>query len=180
MDDRSRGTSCAQEVRYCECWWGDLLYGTKAQLQRYGLGVGRAFPGEPGGPRKELRVTDPRGYRVVISNRTSLGHEAVFSAGIYFDRERENTPWQLARRWAPMDGGLAKREGVFCDEYKGTADALCKVAPLHLGMFPGQPGAPKTRARYTPAGGLVVGSSSVDCRKARQPGALLIEVAGAS
>ena len=46
--------------------WGDLIYGTKPQIQNIGIAVEMAFPGEPGGPKRLLRVLDPRGSVVLI------------------------------------------------------------------------------------------------------------------
>lgn len=52
-----------QSVEYYEGDGGDVIVGTKEQLQAFGLGIGRAYPGEPGGPARGrvLRLRDPRG-----------------------------------------------------------------------------------------------------------------------
>jgi len=53
--------------------WGDLIYGTKDELQALGLGQGMAFPGEPGGPRRRLAVTDSRGFPCKIARADHCG-----------------------------------------------------------------------------------------------------------
>lgn len=55
------------QLEYHELPWGDLIYGTKHQLQALGLGVDRYFPGEPGGPVRQMTVVDPRGFRTTIA-----------------------------------------------------------------------------------------------------------------
>lgn len=64
----NNGPARAACVGYTECDWGDLIEGTKEQLQALELGIGLAFPGEVGGPQIELKVRDSRGYPVRVSN----------------------------------------------------------------------------------------------------------------
>lgn len=47
--------------------WGDRLVGTKEQLQAAGIGVGVAFPGEPGAQPRQITVLDPRGFKARIT-----------------------------------------------------------------------------------------------------------------
>ncbi|MCX7173156.1 MAG: hypothetical protein NT159_04355, partial [Proteobacteria bacterium] len=46
--------------------WGDLIYGTKDELQALGIATDVAFPGEIGGPKRILEVIDPRGFHCKI------------------------------------------------------------------------------------------------------------------
>jgi hypothetical protein len=50
-------------VEYHDGDGGDVIIGSKEQIQAFGLGIGRAFPGEPGGPARgrALRLRDPLG-----------------------------------------------------------------------------------------------------------------------
>jgi hypothetical protein len=59
----------------------EILFGTKAQLQAVGIGVGEPFPGEPDGGERALHVRDERGYRVVIS-RAHYVWPGVFRASV--------------------------------------------------------------------------------------------------
>ncbi|MBK8760412.1 MAG: hypothetical protein IPM03_08245 [Sulfuritalea sp.] len=42
---------------YHQQLWGDMIYGTREQLQSIGIAVGMAFPGESGGPKRQMTVT---------------------------------------------------------------------------------------------------------------------------
>ena len=52
-------------IEYSQCDLGDCISGTKEQLQGIGLGVGCAFPGEPGAKR-ELK-TQPNAFFATMS-----------------------------------------------------------------------------------------------------------------
>lgn len=47
--------------------WDDRLVGTKEQLQAAGIGVGVAFPGEPGAQPRQITVLDARGFKARIA-----------------------------------------------------------------------------------------------------------------
>lgn len=56
------------EIQYHEGDGGDVIVGTKSQIQALGLGIGRAFPGEPGGPSRgrALQLRDPLGRTATV------------------------------------------------------------------------------------------------------------------
>lgn len=125
--------------------------GTKAQLQGEGLGVGMAFPGEPGAPA-EVHCKCPLGFDVRIY--TSGYDPAKVAAGIYSAESKyisdEPRPDEYVS-YAP--GVMLKvwRADGWCDRdfYRGSADALVAAGLVpSLDLFPGQPGRNKGRATY--------------------------------
>lgn len=175
MEAGNNGTARAACVRYTECDWGDLIEGTKEQLQALGLGIGLAFPGEVGGPRIELKVRDPRGYPVRISNRNR--DDDRYTAFLTFPNwpERPN-----AEQWAPVAQGVKKREFTWFDEYIGSAQALADAGLVQVDQLPGKPGMRKMRVTILPDGTLPTGAPTANNREARSPGARWIERASAS
>lgn len=131
--------------------WAESWEGTKVQLQGEGLGVGMAFPGEPGAPG-EIRCKCPLGFDVRIYSPT---HEpAKAAAGIYRAVSEyvptERHPDQYLAFAPGVQKKLWNAKG-WCDRdiFTGTSDALvaAKLIPsLHL--FPGLPGRNKQRASY--------------------------------
>ena len=135
--------------RDSECWEG-----TKSQLQAAGLGVGLAFPGEPGAP-EELNCTCPLGFKFRVCLPGSYA-AAKAAAGIYTARS-----WLLDRpdpvpQFVPHAPGVLRREWTvdswqvsFLDVYRGTAEALIAAGLVPaMKFFPGQPGANKSQASY--------------------------------
>ena len=166
----SKAITRAPAVEYHQQIWGELIYGTKDQIQALGLGVGLSFPGEFGGPRKTLKVTDPRGFlaRIEIS---SWHGEGTFLAKIPLFEEYPR-PEPMAQPYVP---GVTKREGSWFDEYCGTAEALAASGLVQLNQFPGQTGMRKTRVRILPDGSELGGPSTANCAETKNPGAKIIE-----
>lgn len=139
---------------YRELIWGDLIYSTKEILQNLGIGVGMAFPGEIGGPRRLLNTVDPRGFKCQIKDASFMG-EGVFSASIPFPgRERQFglSDWEF---FAP---GVQRKAMYWTDDFKGTADDLVAAGLVPIGHFPGLPGMRKTRVVIFPDGSLPKGA----------------------
>lgn len=107
-------------AKYIQHAWGDRIEGTKAQLQDLGLGLGKAFPGEAGGPRRAMTVRDRFGFVV----RIYLGADRLFHAHRCFP------DWPAAPyEWQPsIWGGVRVRRLDWWDEFEGTADALAWAA----------------------------------------------------
>ena len=178
MESQNNGTGCAAYSSYVECNWGDLIDGTKNQLQAMGLGIGLAYPGEVGGPgpRYDLKVRDPRGYSVRISSRDNYSNPEQFTAHLAFP----NWPEFPRRRLTPTANGVKKREQIWFDEYIGSAQALADAGLVQFGQLPGQPGMRKTRVTILPDGTPSAGSRTSNQREGRAPGARWIERASAS
>lgn len=143
---------------YRELAWGDLIYGTKEFLQQIGLGVGMAFPGEIGGPRRCLKTVDPRGFKCKIQESSYMG-ERVFSASIPFPgREFQFgiSDWEF---FAP---GVQRKAMHWTDDFKGTADDLVAAGLVPIGHFPGLPGMRKTRVVIFPDGSLPKGAPTTN------------------
>jgi hypothetical protein len=110
--------------------WGDLIYGTKEQLQSLGLGVDIPFPSG----RKKLMVTDPRGFPAEIQESGYKG-DGIFSASIHFP-ERDFPK----EEWLPFKFGVTRHDGCWADEFKGSAEALAAAGLIQINQLPGQPG----------------------------------------
>lgn len=146
--------------------WGELIYGSKDELQGLGIAIDRAFPGEPGGPRRELNVADPRGYPCSISR---WGDSDTFSASIDLPgRERDVPAWEISDWQAFAPGVKMRRTLWWGDEFVGTDAALVAAGLVVAGLFPGMPGMPKTIVSIAPDGDLRRYRNSLG---ARLPGA---------
>lgn len=166
MESQSREAGMPARMRYIECEWGDLIYGTKEQLQQLGLGIGRAFPGEAGGPRRTLNVRDARGYPVEISAPRWEGDP--YTASVRFPHwPKRPDGWE----WIDISPGLRKREGVWFDEYQGVADVLVAAGVVRFEHLPGQPGMRKMRVAVFPDGTIPDGPRTKNHPDSRLPGA---------
>lgn len=66
--DKRMKILAAKQATRIDAWpAGETWRGSKAQLQASGIGVGIAFPGEPGGNRRRVQTMDSRGYVTRIS-----------------------------------------------------------------------------------------------------------------
>lgn len=175
MESRRNGTARAPWREYVECDWGDVIYGSKEQLQALGLGVGRAYPGELGGPRHELRVRDPRGWPVNISDRYQK--EDVYCARVPFPNLPESLNMPV---WQPVAHGVKLCKQPWADDYRGSADDLAAAGLLRLDQLPGAPGMRKTRVTILPDGSVPTGAPTANHSAAKAPGARQIERAAAS
>jgi hypothetical protein len=155
-------------LRYTECWWGDLIYGSKEQLQALGLGIGRAFPGELGGPKRVLSVHDPRGYIAKLESRD----DGIFCASIRFPHVPER-PRIAARQAFP---GVMVTAGPWADEYTGSVEALIAAGLVQASQLPGMPGMRSVRVRIYADGSMPGGPrNSPHETRLKDPGAREIE-----
>lgn len=146
--------------------WGDLIYGTKEELQALGIGKEMAFPGEPGGPKRTLRVRDPRGLDTKVEHH----YDNIYSSRIHFPgRERTPTPWTTV---AP---GVRRCSSYWRDEYVGTAEALAGAGLVQLNHLPGQPGMRKHTVTIYPDGTIPAGAPTANHKQADMPGAKCIK-----
>ena len=160
-------------LEYKHLLWGELIYGTKEQLQYIGLGVGKAFPGEADGPRRKMTVPDPRGLTAEITQ--SCKEKEIFCASIRFPGR--DIPEE---KWIPFAFGVHKNEHIRFDEFFGTEEALCAAGLVQAHQFPGRPGMRKTRVIIHPDGCVATGAPTANDRKARLPGAKRIQKEGKS
>lgn len=166
-DDRPLG--------YYQYDWGDGVEGTKAQLQALGLGTGLAFPGEPGGPRRQLWTRDPRGYEVSISQGLSDG---LYWASITFPG------WPMSpcfeEKWEHFAPGVRLHKLCHSDVFVGSAEALVAAGIVRGEHLPGQPGMRKTCVRILPDGTVFAGATTASHYGFYQPGARRIRKASGS
>lgn len=160
-------------LEYRQLLWGDLIYGTKDQLQNIGLAEGLLFPGEMGGPKRTLNVTDPRGFITKIEKSIWKGAD-IYSASISFPG-RDQSEGKLLQSFA--EGVTKNEECCWYDEYIGTAVALSAAGLIRVDQLPGMPGMRKVRVTILSDGTLPLGAKTSNCPRAREPGAKWIEKA---
>lgn len=124
--------------------------GTKAQLQAVGIGVGMAFPGEPGAP-DELQCKCPLGFDVCVS--TSRYDRVKAAAGIYEARSWYTPPQREERQYVQHAPGVLLQVPLSyesrSDTFVGTAEALVNAGLVPtLDYFPGRPGNNVSQAKY--------------------------------
>lgn len=148
-------------IEYTQHPWGDLIRGTKEQIQSLGIGLGRPFPGELGAPVRRALMLDPRGFSVRVARIS----DAMYSASIRFPGWPEN-PWDR-KAWVAVAPGVTKRSKTRADVFLGSAEALINARIARADQLPG-PGRPRaTTATWGPDGSLAPkGRSTV-----RRPGA---------
>lgn len=139
------------EIEYRYTAWGELIYGTREELQRLGLGDGHDFPANS---RRKLRVVDPRGFECVI-DRAAWRGEGLFCASIRFPGREP--PEGQAECFAP---GVTCERLWFADLYSGASDALIKAGLVRAAQFPGSPGIGKTTASFDANGSFVLGRAA--------------------
>lgn len=158
------------ELEYHLQPWGDMIYGTKEQLQSIGLGAGIPFPGEAGETRKKIKVVDPRGFTATIDRATHKEDE-TFCATIHFPR-RDNPSWEA--EWKPFYFGVKRREEIWVDEFAGTGEALSAAGLVQINQLPGKPGMRKVSVTIHPDGTVATSN------KARREGDKTIKKSGKS
>lgn len=62
----------------------ERFVGTKEQLQAVGIGVGVAFPGEPGAQPRQITVRDPRGFKAQIARAYPWQGAGRYRVNIHF------------------------------------------------------------------------------------------------
>lgn len=160
------------KASYHQYDWGDLIEGTKAQLQALGLGSGLPFPGEPGAPKRSMRVRDRRGYKCEI--RLGYGDPTgIFNARVYFP----NWPERPAREKSAEfpHPGVRKTLSWRWDSFKGSMTDLVAAGLALPNQFPGQPGMRKCCVTIFADGAVASGPPTANYRKRHEPGARWIQ-----
>lgn len=151
MEAGINGTAREAGIEYTECDWGDLIVGTKDQLQALGLGVSLAFPGEPGGPKRDLKALDQRGYSARITKRDH--RDGRYTVYLHFP----NWPERPEAALEPFSLGVTRRERLWFDEYEGAAADLANANLVRLEHLPGMPGRGKSHSTIYADGTAAVG-----------------------
>lgn len=162
--NRTNNLNGAQVFEYNQLPWGDLIYGTKDQLQSIGIGPGVAFPGETNGPKRFLRVTDPRGFIAKVEAADYKGKN-LFVASIRFPG-RESPQKHIS----DFAVGVKKAEMIWGDIFTGTAESLGAAGIVRCDQLPGQPGMRKVTVAILADGSLPKGAPTANCREAKEPG----------
>jgi hypothetical protein len=148
--------------------WGDLINGTKDQIQRLGIAIDMAFPEEPGGPKVRLTVPEPRGFQATITPAC----DQRYYVNITF-------PGREQSRKKPIDfapGVKSAPDTSWYDEYKGTAESLAAAGLVSMTHLPGAPGMRKVKVTILPDGTIPSGPlTGALSGKGREPGAVTIE-----
>lgn len=147
---QSNTPAVADQIEYHEYDWGDCIKGSKEQLQELGIGVGCAYPGEPGAPKRRLQTRDPRNYEVTIEK----DGDCRYVARLCFPGWPEPPRLDAAKEIFP---GVRKREYCWGDIYAGRAEALAAAGLVRTEQLPGQPGMRKTSVRFLPDGTVFSG-----------------------
>lgn len=124
---------------YTHTIWGEIIDGTKEQLQALGIGVGIQFPVSE---RQKVRVTDPRGFEATIYSNSYRG-DGIYSARIIFPGR--DMCFGRDSKWEPFAPGVELREATGSDEYIGSAEALSAAGLVQIADLPGQPGRGKVQ-----------------------------------
>ena len=142
--------ACYMPFTYNQTWWGELIYGTKQELQALGLAPGLPFPGEMGGPARTLKVVDPRGLPCKIEQpRISDG---VYSASILYPN-RDGMQAVFATAYP----GVTVEHLPYADLYRGRAAAVIAAGLVGADQLPGAPGLRKTSAYFYADGAVMAG-----------------------
>lgn len=158
----------APKIKYEYTPWGETISGSKEALQRLGIAVGMAFPGEPGAPKRCVKTLDPRGFPARII-KSYLGED--YSACIDLPgRERPKDAPEIA-----FASGVVVQERYHFSAYTGTADALVAAGLVLPGQFPGQPGMRKVIVTIFADGTLPSGAPTIRHRRADEPGAKRVQ-----
>lgn len=137
----------AHPFEYRQFLWGEVIYGTKPELQALGVAPDLAFPGEPGGPKRKLRTIDPRGLPCEI---TRYFKSEVFTASVsYPDRPSFDTGLPSAYP------GVTVSHFFYADMFNGRIEAILAAGLVRADQLPGALG-PGKSSIYVLADGTVV------------------------
>lgn len=155
-----------RQFEYTHTLWGEVVRGTKSELQALGIAVGMAFPGGLGGPKRKMRANDPRGFATTVD----CDGDRRYCACITFPG-REEEP----KRWSDFAPGVKMSSHYqFFDDYVGTAEALAAAGLVRIDQLPGQPGARKVKVTIFADGTVPSGPPTAYDKRASEIGAKTI------
>jgi len=137
------------DTDYRQELWGEVIRGTREQLQALGLGRGEAFPSNPRA-RKPLKVTDPRGFPCAIWPR-GRDEPMRYMALINFPGREPVTPHSDPLTYAP---GVTVEHYWWADHFEGVPRALVDAGLVRFDQLPGAPAMGKTVVRIAPDGSI--------------------------
>lgn len=149
----SQNEAAARPLEYNQLPWGDLIYGTRHQLRKIGIGVDTKYPDEEGSSRRRVTVSDPRGFRCQIET-CDYRAEGIFSATIRLPGREQPQP-----EFEPFAPGVLRQENIWSDDHIGTAEALAAAGLIRLDQLPGQPGMRKAIVTILADGSVPAGPS---------------------
>ena len=158
---------------YHEMLWGDLIYGTEAQLRA--LGFTCDFPDLTNKRRARRSAFDPRGFECKIEAAWHNGGD-IFSVSIPFpERKKDEAPWRDSGFQ-----GVCVRAGYRTDDYSGDREALERAGLVPEGCFPGDPGMRKVVVKIFADGTLPTTAPTTNLPRsvAKAPGARDVRRAG--
>lgn len=168
----STHASDQQCLSYSQYDWCDCIYGSKAQLQAIGIGIGVAFPGEPGAAKRKIRTTDQRGFRVEVKAERA----GVFCAYVYFPGWPDS-PSHKSHQTEAFPGVL-RHEEPWSDIYTGDAADLIAAGLVKADQFPGLPGMRKLFVSIQANGRVVNSPATSPVKDGMGEGSKRIERAG--
>jgi len=138
-------TQETSSFQYKQFPWGDLIRGSKAELQDLGIAPGMAFPGEPDGKKLRVYCTDPRGFRCCIER--DRWADDYYSCSIHFPgRESPEAPVEEIAQ------GVTMQRMWWGKLYQGRAEALVAAGLVRPDRLPGSPGLGRTVVYLDPRG----------------------------
>ena len=162
-----------RRFEYCELLWGDLIYGTEAQLRALGFSCNFSSLSDRRCARPN--ATDPRGFACKVAWAGYKGPE-VFSVSIPFPgHEQPQMIWEDSG--IP---GILTRHGYSTDDYIGDREALVLAGLVPMGCFPGDPGMRKVTVKILADGSLpsTAPTANLPAGIAKAPGARDVSRAG--
>lgn len=145
----------SEHFDYQRTAWGEIMYGTKQDVQLFGIATNTLLPGEPAGPKRKLNTVDPRGFPCGITTRLNR-FDGVYCVLISMpDRE---PPWKAPEIWEVFAPGVSRYEYPGYDNYKGSAEALIAAGLVKAAHIPGSPGMQKTCVTVSADGTVIRGA----------------------
>jgi hypothetical protein len=148
LEDRIMATetvtdASAPPLEHDEYDWGEHFVGTKEQLQAVGIGVGVAFPGEPGAQPRQITVRDPRGFKARIARAYRAQGAGRYRVDIRFpppERERRRAEREERKRLeklraAAQEAGMTVEQWLLRDMPESAAEFRANALGFVVGLL---------------------------------------------
>ena len=164
----------ADDLEYRRCYGLDLIVGTKAQIQSFGIGLNVAFPGEAEASKhNNITTVDPRGFRVMVYKLP----RGRFEARVHFPNMPDYPqPGSVGSERAEIEAwpGVKKSELPWSDSFIGSGDALVAAGIVREEQLP-RPGRARSTSIRWRADGTIASQGSYEHG---QPGSISISRQG--